>query len=268
MREKPCQQRRFERGENETVWANLMRVKNFLNAEQLRWLGLLALLVLATIAGAQQATTHTMDAYIDCNPGATGAPLSESPEGFGTVITMGCGEKIAILEEAPRGHENWDKIETNSGKVGYVRRSFVSWSPPTAQEEALKAQEAQEDRKAQAAQAIHDAAEQIRSRSIDYAIQATSEIRNVMLDPTSLTVLQVIAITHREKNGSTSFRGCVRYVGSNIVGGRLQQWGVYWVSNKGAVTSYPESLWGCYGKGEQTDVTVEVKKAISQGDGQ
>ena len=81
-------------------------------------------------------------------------------------------------------------------------------------------------------------------------------------------MLQVVAITHSEKKGRTSFKGCVHYVGSNAFGGRIQKWGTYSVTDNGDILSSPqEGLLCCYGRGEQTDVTAEVKKAISQGDG-
>src|SRR5271166_4100409 len=43
--------------------------------------------------------------------------------------------------------------------------------------------------------------EEIRNRAIQYAIAGTSAIRNVMLDPTAFTVLQVIAAWRQGKKG-------------------------------------------------------------------
>jgi hypothetical protein len=101
------------------------------------------------------------------------------------------------------------------------------------------------------------------AESTAYAVRATSEIHNVMLDPTSFTVLQVIAITKQEKDGRTSFRGCVHYVGSNSFGGRMQRWGGYSVNKKGQLNSWSGTEYtDCYiHKNEvQTDVTAEVEK--------
>jgi hypothetical protein len=231
VRWKACKQEASEHEENEMVSAYLMRLENLL--------GLLVLLALATAAGAQQATTHGMVGYISCPPRSTGIGLLPSP-GAKPIATIACGDKIMILEE-PRG-EDWAKIETSGGNVGYVWRGAVSLDSPEAQAQ---------------------------SRSIDYAIQATSDIRNSMLDPTSFTVLEVIAATKQEKDGRTSFKGCVRYVGSNIVGGRLQRWGNYSVNKNGQLKSSAGNQYsGCYiGKNDvQVDMTVEVKKAISQED--
>jgi hypothetical protein len=104
-------------------------------------------------------------------------------------------------------------------------------------------------------------------KSTEYAIQAAWEIRNIMLDPTSFAVLRVIAITKLEKDGRTSFKGCVHYVGTNSYGRKRQSWGGYSVNKKGQLHSWPGSEDGdCYVfKNEsQTDVTNEVEKFLSE----
>jgi hypothetical protein len=106
-------------------------------------------------------------------------------------------------------------------------------------------------------------------KSIGYAIRATLDIRDIMIDPTSFTLLQVVAITRREKDGSTSFRGCVHYVGSNRMGGREQAWGGYSIDRKHPleVKSWPGGEYSdCYiHKNEvQIDVTGEVQKYLSE----
>jgi hypothetical protein len=60
-------------------------------------------------------------------------------------------------------------------------------------------------------QAVND---KTSAKSTAYTIEATAAIGNMMKDPTSYTVLQVIALTKQRKDGRTSFRGCVHYVGS------------------------------------------------------
>lgn len=81
-----------------------------------------------------QAPTQTIapkEGYIDCNPGASETTLSESPGGLGrTLIAVRCGEKIAVLEESSQEDQQFSKVQTSSGKIGYIRRSFISWTQP------------------------------------------------------------------------------------------------------------------------------------------
>jgi hypothetical protein len=111
-----------------------------------------------------------------------------------------------------------------------------------------------------------DRKEDTSTKSAEYAIRATLEIRDAMLDPTAFTVLQVVAITKQEKNGRTSFKGCVHYVGSTRAGGRLQAWGGYSVDKRNRLNSWPggENGYCSVSRTEtQTDVTNEVKKFLS-----
>jgi hypothetical protein len=111
----------------------------------------------------------------------------------------------------------------------------------------------------------HAVTDEITLQSIRYASDATARIRDLMLDPTAFTVLQVIAITKQEKDGRTSFRGCVHYVGSNSYGGRRQQWGAYSVNKKGKLNSWlgGEGTHCNINKNDvQTDVTGEVQKSF------
>lgn len=109
--------------------------------------------------------------------------------------------------------------------------------------------------------------DEISQKSIAYAVRATSGMRQVMHDPTAFTILQVTAITKREKDGRITFSGCVHYVGSNLYGGRMQQHGSYQVSKKdqltiwtGTETSYCETH-----KNEvHSDVTSEVQESLSK----
>ena len=89
---------------------------------------------LAATSPVGQTISHTSDGYIVCVPaGATVTDLMESPTSVRTVMLLQCGEKVALLEEGSRGNENWDKVETTGGSVGYVMRWLVSANPPTAQ---------------------------------------------------------------------------------------------------------------------------------------
>jgi SH3-like domain-containing protein len=213
---------------------------------------------LAATSPVEQATSHIKDGYINCSSDAAGVHLYESVEGLRAIMLVHCGEKIAVLEEIQRETGNWDKIETSGGSVGYLWSGFVSANPPPPTAQAQYA----------APYARQSSPAEKSGAEVSYAIEVTSDIRNSMLDPTSFTILQVIAIHWQRKNGTVEFRGCVHYVGSNVVGGRLQGWGIYEVSKKGRVSVVPQSIWGeCYGFGERTDVTTEVKKGISQGDG-
>jgi hypothetical protein len=92
-------------------------------------------------------------------------------------------------------------------------------------------------------------------------------MRQVMHDPTAFTILQVTAITRQEKDGRIAFSGCIRYVASNLYGGRMQQHGSYRIDKKdqltiwtGTETSYCETH-----KNEvHQDVTAEVQESVSQ----
>lgn len=76
------------------------------------------------------ATAPVRYGYIDCLPGATAVGLLASPEGVGaTSATVTCGEKVTISEEYIDGEQHWDKLQTASGSVGYIRRSFISDVP-------------------------------------------------------------------------------------------------------------------------------------------
>jgi hypothetical protein len=103
--------------------------------------------------------------------------------------------------------------------------------------------------------------------STEYAIRATSEIRDEMYDPTAFTILQVIAITKKEKDGRISYRGCVHYVGSNLNGGRLQRWGGYSANKKGELRSWAGGEYdtcSIYKNDVEVDVTADVSKILGQ----
>jgi hypothetical protein len=101
---------------------------------------------------------------------------------------MHCGEKIDVLEEIP--DKIAYKIETTGGNVGYVWSGSVSWNPPTAEVQALEAQNA---RAALEAQARDAATNYHRLSFIGYAIRATREMRDGVLDPASFTLMQVVS---------------------------------------------------------------------------
>jgi len=234
---------------------------------------------LAVTSPAEQAIRHVKDGYINCDPEANGVHLYESTEALRAIMMVHCGEKIAVLEEIQREHGNWDKIETSGGSVGYLFSGFVSSNPPTVDAGALEAQyktcakhsipadnctlevyyqlrDKDEPQGAAAAQGLVDVA------GVNQAIQGTIMMRDGVRDPTSFTVLQVLL----EPNG-----GCVHYVASNAFGGRVQQWGVYSMDKKGRITvalnlQFQYYIDWCV-KSSWRDVTAEVKKAISQGDG-
>ena len=73
----------------------------------------------------------------------------------------------------------------------------------------------------------------IDENAVRYAKTATLELRNRMVHPTSFTVLEVKAIIKEEKGGKTTYKGCIHYVSTNIVGGSLQQWATYSVGERG-----------------------------------
>ena len=227
-----------------------------------------------------QATRHSKDGYIVCSPGATAVRLQESPNSFETGNTkMHCGEKIDVLEEIP--DKIAYKIETTRGNVGYVWSGSVSWSPQMEAQDAA-ALEAQyktcakhsiptdkctleiyrqlkdKDEALGAAAALGPMAAEV-----NFAIQGTTMMRDQAVDPTSFTVLQVLL-------GPKYGGGCVHYVASNTFGGRVQQWGIYGSDKKGRMSVYLgidyNIVDGCI-KTSVRDVTAEVKKALSQGDG-
>jgi len=74
-----------------------------------------------------------------------------------------------------------------------------------------------------------------------HAKNAIPELRMMMKDPGSFTLIQVIAIVKPNKKDATkpSFRGCIRYVASNSYGGRSQACGGYRVDKKGHMTVFP-----------------------------
>lgn len=101
-------------------------------------------------------------------------------------------------------------------------------------------------------------------KSIDYATQATSRIRDAALDPFSFTLLQAVAITRQEKNGRMTFYGCIHYVASNAFGGRIQRLDEYSVNKKGGldVTSFGDLHCSFAKSYARTDVTADVVKAL------
>ena len=218
---------------------------------------------LAATSPVGQATRHTKDGYIVCSPGATAVHLQESPNSFETGNTkMHCGEKIDVLEEIP--DKIAYKIETTGGNVGYVWSGSVSWSPQTAEVQALEAQNARAALEAQA----RDAATPDyyhRLSAIGYAIRATREMRDGVLDPASFTLMQVVSYyTKADKKGRIEIGGCVHFVASNAFGGRVQQWGWYEVGRysdqfHSGVVPYDSCV---HPKDAVvTDVTAEVKRA-------
>ena len=190
----------------------------------------------------EQATSHIKDGYIKCTPGATGVNLLQSSEGY---FMMRCGEKVEVLEEEVAGNKDAYKIKTNGGNVGHVWRGFVSWYPQTAE---------------------------VQTYHLGYAIRATREMRDGALDPASFTLMQVVSYyTNADKKGRIEIGGCVHFVASNAFGGRVQQWGWYEITRysdqfHSAVLPYDS----CVHPRDAvvTDVTAEVKKALSLGDGQ
>jgi hypothetical protein len=114
--------------------------------------------------------------------------------------------------------------------------------------------------------ALHASGEPTDDEIIDYALRAASAIRNGLYDPTSFTLLQVVAFTKHEKDGRTTFHGCVHYVGSNLYGGRMQRWGSYSVDKKGRFSFSPGNEYSnCYvNKNDvRKDVTDEIQNALS-----
>ncbi len=77
-----------------------------------------------------------------------------------------------------------------------------------------------------------------------HAKLAVPELRMMMKDPGSFSLIQVIAIVKPNKKDATkpSFRGCIRYVASNSYGGRQQACGGYRVDKKGHLTVFPGSV--------------------------
>jgi hypothetical protein len=77
--------------------------------------------------------------------------------------------------------------------------------------------------------------------SKSYASRAVPEIRMMMKDPGSFTLIQVVAIVKPNKKdpATPSFRECIRYVASNSYGGRLQACGGYHVNKKAHLTVFP-----------------------------
>lgn len=73
----------------------------------------------------------------------------------------------------------------------------------------------------------------IEENAVRYAKTATLELRNRMVHPTSFTVLDVKAIAKEEKGGRATYKGCIHYVSSNVVGGSLERWATYSVDEKG-----------------------------------
>jgi hypothetical protein len=97
-------------------------------------------------------------------------------------------------------------------------------------------------------------------------------MRDGALDPASFTLMQVVSYyTNADKKGRIEIGGCVHFVASNAFGGRVQQWGWYEITRysdqfHSAVLPYDS----CVHPRDAvvTDVTAEVKKALSLGDGQ
>jgi hypothetical protein len=81
--------------------------------------------------------------------------------------------------------------------------------------------------------ALGQNADLIEENAARYAKTATIELRSRMVHPTSFIVLEVKAIASNEKGGRTTYRGCIHYVSSNVVGGSLQRWATYLVDEKG-----------------------------------
>ncbi len=103
-------------------------------------------------------------------------------------------------------------------------------------------------------------------KTIAYAVQAISGIRSNMHDPSSFELLQALVFTRQQKNGRTSVRGCIHYMGTNLFGGRLQVWGFWGVNKKGQLgyEGGTESNNCLYLKDEvKKDITDEVRKLLS-----
>ena len=109
-----------------------------------------------------------------------------------------------------------------------------------------------------------------------YAMNAVSFLQNGLIDPTSMTLLRVTAVTKPEKHGKTGFSGCIRYVAGNRLGGRVQQYEGFTIVErgfqKGRLLLYAgwdeESgvLYGACDPGKHEtveDVTAQAKKFLS-----
>jgi len=60
-------------------------------------------------------------------------------------------------------------------------------------------------------------------------------LRDEAVDPTSFTVLEVVAGTSLDKHENRTFFGCIHFVASNRLGGRLQACGGYHTDKKGSL---------------------------------
>ncbi len=113
--------------------------------------------------------------------------------------------------------------------------------------------------------------DEITQKSIEYAAQATADFISHANDPTSFTLLKVIAVTQsKKKNNKVSYAGCVHFVGSNLYGGRMQTWGSYTVDKNGYVTYWINPSGECYVGGHyywskgDPETRVDVTDAVRQ----
>ena len=178
-----------------------------------------------------------------------------------------CDAHVIIVGQ----QQGWYRVLTNDGKEGFVRRTFIATrssgsagadskgiqlSPPLAAGEGLGA-----------AIPVPDSVEIYAEKSeTTYAIWAAENVRDSLLDPTSFTLLEAVAARKRRKDGTEEYHGCIRFVGANVVGGRLQQWSTYTVDRKGRLTLSKDSDTGCYisNKEARRDVTNDVRQALSR----
>lgn len=187
-------------------------------------------------------------AYVNCRNTFQGIELFPVRPNFlqqvKPIAYASCGERVSRMSS----DDQYTRIRTSSGLEGYLLSGFLSSSPTQTKVDVQAA-----------AQKVAE------TLAITYAVQGASDIRNALLDPTSFTLLQVISITKRKKDGQIQYRGCVHYVGSNRMGGRIQMWGGYFVNKKGKLTSGAgtENM-GCYiaSNEQQADVTEEVSRAL------
>ncbi len=203
-------------------------------------------LALATLAFAG-------DTHVRCGPTSDEVNVWFAPDSSQVVEKLTCGEPVTVLSKASKG---FVKVTTRSNREGYVGEWYVG----------TDGSQGKEGKKPDSSKGSMDDSD-VAVRLSAYGYQAAIQIRDALTDPTSFTLLRVIAITKQEKNGMIKFRGCISYVGSNVYGGRLQRWGNYSVDKDHRVRA---GVGGQYssceiGKSEDSkDVTTEVQDLLSR----
>jgi hypothetical protein len=101
-----------------------------------------------------------------------------------------------------------------------------------------------------------------------FAIKATKMLRDEAVDPTSFTVLEVVARTGLDKHNRRGFGGCIHFVAANRVGGRMQACGGYYTDKKaqlqvfGGNPAESGQPCSCANVKNGVDVTAEAKASI------